>query len=194
MPLSSGQWQPGENIDVHYYYGYYLIVKGKRILAGDGRTMEKTPFLDEYYRLWLLLAGTRSAIFKVRHKKGGQYLHPNQAAALVSIWAYKGRATPAALARRLFLEPNSVSELIMRMEKKGLVAKSRDRKKGNIVRVSITKKGREVCRQVMGRDLIRRIMSSLSGEQREQLAKYLLVLYREALKELGVGEDMPLLT
>ncbi|OGO32479.1 MAG: hypothetical protein A2Z29_06660 [Chloroflexi bacterium RBG_16_56_11] len=81
--------------------------------------MKELPFMDEQYRLWLLLSQTRSAVFKARHKKFGQYLHPNQAAALVNIWAYHGRTTPASLARQLFLEPHSASELIIRMEKKG---------------------------------------------------------------------------
>ena len=163
----------------------------KKVRAGDKETAEKTPFLDDYYRLWLLLSQTRSAIFKVRHKKVGQYLHPNQAAALVSIWALEGQVTPATLSRRLFLEPHTVSELIIRMEKKGLVTKRKDRKRGNIVRISITQKGREVCRRAMGQELIRDIMSSLSDEQREQLWSSLSVLYREALKELGLeGETL----
>ena len=153
--------------------------------------MEKTLVLDEYYRLWLLLAQTRSAIFKVRHKKVGQYLHPNQAAALVSVWALDGQVTPAMLSRRLFLEPHTVSELIMRMEKKGLVSKTRDSERGNVVRISITDKGRQVCTQAMGQDLIHRIMSTLSDEQREQLGSCLTILYSETLKELGMeGEGL----
>ena len=148
--------------------------------------MDNSLALDEYYRLWLLLSQTRSAIFKVRHKKVGQYLHPNQAAALVSIWALEGRVTPAALARRLFLEPHTVSELIIRMEKKGLVSKTRDTKRGNVVRISITDKGRDVCMRAMGQDLIHKIIAKLSDEQREQLETCLTVLYEEALKELGM--------
>ena len=150
------------------------------------------PYFDEYYRLWLLLAQTRSAIFKIRHKMIGQYLHPNQAAALVSIWAMQGQITPAALSRRLFLEPHSVSELIIRMQKKGLVSKKKDKKRGNVVRISMTEKGKEVCRQVMGKELIARIMSVLTDEQREQLRVCLTILMTEALKELGVEEGMTL--
>jgi DNA-binding MarR family transcriptional regulator len=148
--------------------------------------------LDEYYMVWLLLSQTRSAIFKVRHKKVGQYLHPNQAAALVSVWALDGQITPAMLARRLFLEPHSVSELIIRMEKKGLVRKTRDSKRGNVVRISITDKGRDVCTHVMGQGLIHKIVSVLSDEQRTQLRSSLTLLYREALKELGVEEGLTL--
>lgn len=142
--------------------------------------------------VWLLLSQTRSAIFKVRHKKVGQYLHPNQAAALVSVWALDGQITPAMLARRLFLEPHSVSELIIRMEKKGLVRKTRDSKRGNVVRISITDKGRDVCTHVMGQGLIHKIVSVLSDEQRTQLRSSLTLLYREALKELGVEEGLTL--
>jgi DNA-binding MarR family transcriptional regulator len=157
------------------------------------QNMGPKPIIDDYYRLWLLLSQTRAAIFKVRHKKVGQYLHPNQAAALVSIWALEGQVTPAALSRRLFLEPHSVSELIIRMQKKGLVTKKKDRKRGNVVRISITKKGREVCQQVMGQDLIHQIMSSLSDEQLEQLRASLLILYIKALKELGIEGELSLL-
>jgi DNA-binding MarR family transcriptional regulator len=149
--------------------------------------------LDNYYRLWLLLSQTRSAIFKVRHKKVGQYLPPNQAAALVSIWALEGRVTPAALARRLFLEPHSVSELIIRMEKKGLVSKTRDSVRGNVVRISITGKGRDVCMRAMGQDFIHKIIAKLSDEQREQLETCLTILYTETLKELGM-EGEPAVT
>lgn len=154
--------------------------------------MEELPFLDRYYRLWLLLTQTRSAIFKARQRKVGQYLHPSQAAALIVIWALDGQATPAVLSRNLFLERHSVSELITRMEKKGLVRKNKDKKIRNIVRITITKKGREVCYQAMQIDFIRRIMSSLSEEQREQLRSSLQVLLSEAIKELGMEGELPL--
>lgn len=148
--------------------------------------MNTSLVMDEYYRLWLLLSQTRSAIFKVRHKKVGQYLHPNQAAALVAIWAFEGQVTPAALARRLFLEPHSASELIIRMEKKGLVTKTKDNIRGNVVRIAITDKGRDVCIRAMGQDFIHSIIAALSDEQREQLHSCLTTLYMRAVEELGM--------
>jgi MarR family transcriptional regulator, organic hydroperoxide resistance regulator len=155
--------------------------------------MKESPVFDDFYNLWLLLSQTRSAIFKVRHKKVGQYLHPNQAAALVSIWALDGQTTPAALARRLFLEPHSASELINRMQQKGLVTKKQDREKGNVVRITITNKGRQVCQQVMGQQLIHKLMSLLTAKQREQLRESLTVLYDAALEELGIEGEASLL-
>ena len=147
--------------------------------------MAKITFLDENYSLWLLLFQTRSALFKARQKKVGKYIHFNMAAALVTIWAFDGKTTPAMLSRRLFLEPHSVSELVIRMEKKGLITKKKDSKRENIIRVSITEKGRKFCLQAVQADFVRNIMASLSDEQKEQLRVCLRILYEEALKELG---------
>jgi len=150
--------------------------------------MIEKPVFDEYYNLWMLLSQTRSAIFKVRHKKVGKYLPPNQAAALIAIWAWEGQMTPAVLSRRLFLEPHTVSELIKRMQQKGLVTKKKDPQRGNVVRIAITKKGQEVCKKAMGQELIHSYMSALTAEQREKLQEILTILHNRALEELGIDE------
>jgi DNA-binding MarR family transcriptional regulator len=151
--------------------------------------MGEKPVFDEYYSLWLLLAQTRSAIFKARHKKVGQYLPPNQAAALISIWDRNGRMTPALLARGLFLEPHSVSELIDRMQLNGLVAKEKDRRRGNVVRIKITQKGIDVCKKVMGQGLIHTYMTKLSAGQRKTLRESLEILYANAQNDLGIRKE-----
>jgi MarR family transcriptional regulator, organic hydroperoxide resistance regulator len=152
--------------------------------------MEK-PSFGKYYSLWLLLSQTRSAIFKVRHKKIGQYLPPNQAAALISIWGMEGRITPLQLSRRLFLEPHTVSEIVSRIEKKGLVTKEKERHLGNTVRIKITEKGIETCKKVMGQNLIGDYMSRLSEEQRNHLKEALQILYNAALDDLGFpGQEL----
>ena len=181
MPEKSVKILP--NIDARPYYSYYLIVSDVKY-----EKMKKLKITEDY-RLWLLLNKTRSAIYKLRHRKVGQYLPPNQAAALVTIWAFNGQITPAELSRQLFLEPHSVSELIVRMEKKGLVTKARDKNRGNIVRLSITDKGSKLCRRVMGEDLIHGIIASLTDEQREQLRSSLSVMFAASLKELGMESD-----
>jgi DNA-binding MarR family transcriptional regulator len=155
--------------------------------------MEELPFMNEDYSLWLLLSQTRSAMFKARHKKFGVYMHPNQAAALVMIWRYNGQATPTVLANNLFLEQHSTSELIERMRKKGLVTKTRDKTKGNIVRVAITDEGRKICSEMVQVDFIRGIMSELSATQRKQLRSFLSIIFRAVLRELNLDNhpDLP---
>jgi len=153
--------------------------------------MVKLPFMDEHYELWLLLSQTRSAIFKARHKKFGRYMHPNQAAALVMIWRYDGQATPATLANLLFLEPHSISELVDRMQKKGLVTKTRDKNRGNVVRISMTDQGRKICSELVQADFIRSLMSRLSAAQRRQLSTCLSILFNAAVAELGMEGEHP---
>jgi len=149
---------------------------------------EKLVF-DKYYSLWTLLSQTRSAIFKARHKVVGQYLPPNQAATLIAVWARDGQITPAVLSRHLFLEPHTVSELIKRMQQKGLVMKKKDARRGNVVRINITEKGRQMCRKVMGQELIHGYMSALTEGQRQELRKILTVLHEEAMKDIGIEEE-----
>lgn len=152
--------------------------------------MGESLSLDECNRLWLLLSETRAAIYKARMKRAGRFLHPNWVTALIVIWAFDEQTTPSLLSRHLFLERHSVSELISRLHKKGLVKKSKDAKRKNMVRISLTKKGREVCRLAMQQDFISDIMSSLSDDQREQLRTSLRILFDRALDELGIKSEM----
>ena len=146
------------------------------------------PFMDEYHRLWVLLSQTRSALFKARHKRIKKYVHFNVAASLLQIWRYDGQVTMADLARRLFLEPNSASEIVKRLENKGYVRKTKDSGKGNIVKLWITEKGREFCREAAQPDFVREVISSLSKDQQEQLWTLLNILYDKALQELGLED------
>jgi len=151
--------------------------------------MAKNMSIDENYLLWLLLFQTRAALFKARQKRIGKYIHSTMAAALSTIWSYDGKVTPALLSRRLFLEPHSVSELVIRMEKKGLITKNKDEKRENIIRIWITEKGRKVCQQAIQVDFVQDMMNTLKPEQKEVLFACLRTLSHEALKDMGMSEE-----
>ncbi len=145
--------------------------------------------MDEYQRLWVLLSQTRSALFKARHKRTGRYIHFNVAASLLNIWSNDGQVTMANLARSLFLEPHSASEIVKRLEKKGYVRKTKESGKGNIVKLWITEKGRDFCREISQPGFVREVISCLTKEQQEQLWTLLSILYDKALDELEL-EDL----
>jgi MarR family transcriptional regulator, organic hydroperoxide resistance regulator len=153
--------------------------------------MIEKSFLNENYLVWVLMNQTRSAVFKAREKEIGKYRYPNQAAALIIIWARDGKATPTLLARYLFLERHSASELITRMEENGLVTKKRDEKLKSVVRISITNKGKKTCTHFMGTEHIDEMMSALSEKERAQLKKYLVRLLKTACERLGVEAILP---
>ncbi|MBN1189634.1 MAG: winged helix DNA-binding protein [Dehalococcoidales bacterium] len=153
--------------------------------------MEEILKLDEYNMLWQRFSQARSAIVKARQKKAGKYLHPNWGSALVLIWSLEGQATPGILSEALFLEHHSVSELINRLEKKGLVKRTKDPDYKNRVRLSITEKGRRDCYEAMQTEFLSSIMSSLSKEQAVQFKTCLDILLQKALDELGIENKYP---
>lgn len=152
---------------------------------------------DPYYSLWVLLARTRDAVYRVRQKDLNESgLTAEQSFVLNTIQTLvnrgmAARVTPAEISRQMFRESQSVSELLHRMEREGLVSKVKDLQRKNMVRIEITKKGRERLEAGMNTASIPKIMSNLSARQREDLVTSLTVIRKAALEQLGVS-DVPI--
>jgi len=151
--------------------------------------MKRTSSANKDFKLVVALHHTTNAIVRVREKELSQYgLTYMHAAALFTIHAIGGKgATPAEISRWLFREPHSVSGLLNRMEKAGLITKSKDMDRKNLVRVAMTEKGQQAYSQVIKREYLHDIMSTLSNEDRKALMGYLRIIKNRALKELGIS-------
>ena len=157
--------------------------------------MSQNEEIIESYNLWVLLSRTRNAMWKARQFELDKYnISVVQAAALMVIHAFAGQATPTDIARWLFQEPHSISELISRMEKIGLVKKVKDPIKRRRVRISLTDKGREVYLSKSSRSgMMYKIISCLSDEERKQFGSILQKLLNTTVKELALehSRDLP---
>ncbi len=143
---------------------------------------------DKDYNLWVLLHQTRNAILRIRDKELRQYgISTREASTLFNVQAIGDTATPAEIARWAFREHHTVSALVNRMEKKGLITKTKDVDRKNIWRVSLTEKGQQAYRQSLKRESIHAVMSSLTENERQQLETYLRKVRDQALK-LRVSE------
>jgi len=79
--------------------------------------------------------------------------------------------TPMKLSKLLHREPHTISALLTRMEAQGLVKKERNLERGNWVRVTLTKKGKEAYeRQVVARR-VRNVTECLSKQELDALNK-----------------------
>lgn len=124
---------------------------------------------------------------KARRKELFQYgITPVEASALFTIQAIGYKVTAAEIARWLLREPHSVSSLLARMEKKGLVRKIKDLEKKNLIRIMLTQKGRQAYYRSTKRESINRIMSCLSTGEHQQLRAYAEKLWYKALEDLGI--------
>ena len=92
----------------------------------------------------------------------GTFIFSIEAAVFFIVEVLVNKPTVSEIARWLLREPHSVSGLVTRMERRGLVKKVSDPHRKNLVRVTITEKGRQYYHQSTKRESIHGIMSSLT--------------------------------
>jgi len=154
--------------------------------------VRKFPSKDQDHALWYLIVYMRRSMYRAREKELFQLgLTPEQASVLFIVQGTGPRVTPADISRYLLREPHSVSGLLSRMEKDGLIKKVKDLERRNLVRVALTEKGEEALRQSSKRESIHRIMSGLSQEERRQVKTSLQKLWNKAMEELGGESEAP---
>ena len=143
---------------------------------------------DEYFMLWVLIAQTKDAILKARERDYARFGISNERRAVLwDIQNNGGCSTPAEIARNLFRELHSVTELLKRMEKDGLIATSRASGRSK-VEVRLTDKGHDILSQSLHNETDTRIFSVLNKKEREHLASCLWKLRSKALQDLGIAE------
>ncbi len=154
--------------------------------------MKNSTFSDEDYNLYRLLAQTRTLLSRVREKELYRYgILGRHAAALQAIQAIGDKATPAEVSRWLCREPHTISSLLGRMEEKGLIKKTKDLDKRNLIRVTLTEKGLRAYEQTVKRESIHKLMSSLSRKEQQRLTSLLEKLRSKAMEKLGIEYRMP---
>jgi DNA-binding MarR family transcriptional regulator len=145
----------------------------------------KVQDIDADFELWKLLNSSREILHEVRDKELRQFGIPvRQAGILYAIFHdlhdYTVLADIARLSNR---EPNSVSTIIDRMGRKGLIKKSKDHRKKNVLRISMTEKGKEAHLMATNRRSIHRIFATLSKEEIDLMQSCLTKLHSKALEE-----------
>jgi len=149
---------------------------------------DELPVPDEYFLLWILTAQTKDAILRARERDYARFGISNERRAVLFLIQHSGgRSTPVEIARGLFRELHSITELLKRMEADGLVVRQKGSGRSK-VEVVLTDKGRDVFKQSLFNQTDKRIFSCLSKSERERLAALLWKVRTRALQDLGVPE------
>ena len=147
---------------------------------------------SDYY-LWIILSQTWEAMSKARDRElQSRDISERRAALLFIIQLIGHEATPVKIARWLFREPHSISEMLDRMEKQGLVKKVKDMDRKNQVRIALTVKGKKYYQNSIKPKNIPDILTVLTQEERTQLLNSLIKLRKAAIKLVGIHYEVPL--
>ena len=141
---------------------------------------------NEYFMLWVLIAQTKDAILRARERDYARYGISNERRAILfTIQNHGGKATPVEIARDLFRELHSITEMLTRMEKDDLITRQRGTGRSK-VEVTLTDKGLDVLKQSLSSETDKRIFSVLPKKDRDRLASYLWLLRSRVLEDLGI--------
>jgi len=144
-------------------------------------------------RLWLLLHRVRDMISLCEDSVFKEYgITMEQFGLLATAKGSGGSLRPTDLASLLERSPNSMSMLVDRMVKAGLVKRTRDKKDRRVVNVFLTSKGENTLEPAapVGWELIQKILSPISDKDKKDLASQLEIIKCEALGYLNPEMDM----
>ncbi|MEA1872555.1 MAG: MarR family winged helix-turn-helix transcriptional regulator [Chloroflexota bacterium] len=144
-------------------------------------------------RLWFMIHRTHEMLKMCEDRVFGEYkLTTEQYIVLVTTKYLGGPVRPSDVARWLGRSPNSISMMVDRMVKAGLLRRLRDRKDRREVRLVITSKGETALKPatLAGWEFIQKILSQVSYDDRHTLMRLLNTLQYETANYLNPGRDM----
>jgi len=135
--------------------------------------------------LWALLDQATTAMSRVADNELSQAgITMIQGAVLYFVKNSKEPVIPADISRWLFREPHTVSQLLIRMERHGLIKRTQDLDYKNRLRITLTEKGEKAYQKQTEMMVISDIMSFLSPEECDKLGANLKKMRDAAVKVL----------
>jgi DNA-binding MarR family transcriptional regulator len=154
---------------------------------------EKFDYTNATVRLWLLAFQTGDLLKMCTERLFSEYdITTEKYDVLVSVKYLGDRVNITDVAGWLRRSTNSISMLVDRMVKAGLVRRVRDKRDRRVVYVSVTSKGEHILELANPGcwEVIKAILSPLSYEDRRTFLSLFDVINRQALQYLNPGEDI----
>jgi DNA-binding MarR family transcriptional regulator len=139
-------------------------------------------------KLWFLLHQVRDVIMSCEDQVFGEHKLTTERYLVLALTKLSdGPVRPTDLARWLGRSSNSVSMLVDRMVKAGLIRRVRNGSDRRVVRLIMTSKGENALKPAIaaGSDLIQKIVSPLSYEDKHAFARLLETTKHQALQCLN---------
>ncbi|MDD5289056.1 MAG: MarR family transcriptional regulator [Dehalococcoidales bacterium] len=148
--------------------------------------MGKIEITDTDFNLWLLISRAQHFILKIRKRELKPYVvTPLQVYVLFIISKLGREATLTEIAKHVNREIHTISMLISRMEKDGLIIKRRDTPKSTLIRFEITDKGQKACKLLDNAKSYKEVFSVLSEKERQQFVSIMDKLLNKTRRMLS---------
>jgi DNA-binding MarR family transcriptional regulator len=135
------------------------------------------------YDLWRLYSDTHRLIVHASDQQLARLgLSHETVAVLSAIFVLGDNVMPIDLSRVLSRKPQTITELITKLEAKKLVQKKQDETKKNWSRISLTDKGLAVFQKASNISIYPKVFKSLTAKKRKIFVECLLELQSNAQK------------
>jgi DNA-binding MarR family transcriptional regulator len=170
---------------VHFtlYSNAYLLYD----LRKEDETITKIE--DKEYDIWILLSRVYHLIAMLRKLELSKFnILPTQSYILFIIKALGDDTTPSKVSEFVYQQRSSISDILNRMVKQGLIKKTNNKGSNKRVIVTLTEKGEKALVRSKNREYLHKVMSSLTEEEKRQLESGLEVLRDNAINELSITQ------
>jgi DNA-binding MarR family transcriptional regulator len=144
---------------------------------------------NKEYDIWILLSRVYHLIAMLRKLELSKFdILPVQSYILFVIKALGNDTTPSRISEYVYQQRSSISDILNRMEKQGLIKKTSNPGSKKRVIVTLTDKGEKALVLSRKREYLHKIMSSLTEEKQQQLESGLEILRDNAINELSITQ------
>jgi DNA-binding MarR family transcriptional regulator len=179
-------------MDSLYNEYFYLSILCRKefnmVMDGSGNSSRNTY----EYQIWTILRNTSHLINIAQNRdliSRNTGITTRQIAMLHVINRLGDEATPVEIARKQARARTTISNILIRLEKMGLLTRTKNLERSNLIRVALTDRGKEVLAQTDRQESIHQIMSVLTLEQLQQLDTIIRIVRESAIKKVGLGSD-----
>ncbi len=149
----------------------------------------KIPFSDTTeYQFWHQFKRTYKLMQNVRQKEFRKLgISVIESAVINVVGSSNEGVTPAEISRQLIEQPHSISQLLKRMESKGLITRTNNLSRRNMIRVELTQKGREIFIADRKLNPLDPLISVLSDSEKAIVISFLKKIEGKAIEGQGIN-------
>ena len=144
---------------------------------------------NKEYDIWILLSRVYHLIATLRKLELSKFnILPVQSYILFIIKALGDDTTPSKISEYVYQQRSSISDILNRMVKQGLIKKTQNSGSKKRVIVTLTEKGERALALSKNREYLHKVMSSLAEEEKQRFESKLEILRDSAINELSVTQ------